>query len=148
MIEIEVYYDYEDKTTTIFSNGYKFPFEYINERDISDWFEPRAIGRIYWKGLIEEICDYTLSDKSDLIFRFYGDDETKCMFEKIIKEHGISLFIENDKQKLNSDIAKELFDKAEICKTVFGNSKMQFLAIKSTISQHPSFYFINEFVIR
>ena len=48
MIEIEVYYDYEDKTTTIFSNGYKFPFEYINERDISDWFEPRAIGRIYW----------------------------------------------------------------------------------------------------
>ena len=31
---------------------------------------------------------------------------------------------------------------------VFGNSKMQFLAIKSTISQHPFFYFINEFVIR
>ena len=32
--------------------------------------------------------------------------------------------------------------------SVFGNSKMQFLAIKSTISQHPFFYFINEFVIR
>ena len=31
---------------------------------------------------------------------------------------------------------------------VFGNSKMQFLAIRSTISQHPFFYFINEFVIR
>ena len=41
---------------------------------------------------------------------------------------------------------RESFEKVE--DFVFGNIKMQFLAIKSTISQHPFFYFINEFVIR
>lgn len=59
----------------------------IRNKPIKDWFVP-SHGRDGWEGLIREIKKMIDDDEANLNFEFQGPKESKCIFEKMLSEHG------------------------------------------------------------
>ncbi|MFI3227247.1 MAG: SEL1-like repeat protein [Clostridia bacterium] len=112
-MKVEIIYNYRKKTTDIYFDGDDLTsdFDYIQNKDISAWFEQNSSGREQWKGFIKEIESILDCDISDIQFDFQGNDESKQIFNTQLQKIGIS----NNQVKVDvADVIADSKKRAEI----------------------------------
>lgn len=88
-IKVEIQYNNRRKIAEVYEgDNYIEGLDYINGKGISEWFETSKTARNEWKGLISEITD--ILDTDDIEYVFVGDESSKELFYKFLKESGVN----------------------------------------------------------
>lgn len=116
-MRVEIIYNHRSKMVELYQEGNEqmlSGFEFLNNREIWEWFEPFNQGRMAWEGLLKELAKSLDIDIQGVHIKFTGDETSKKQFEIELKKHGLDYSCQTDSVNIETDdIQKNYVEEAE-----------------------------------
>lgn len=106
-IRIELFYNHIKQKVEVYADNEECDyFDYLQNKDISSWFEEYKESKLTWRGFVKELEHYLDIPVKNMEFYFYGKEELEKIFSECMQSKGVDIKHDKTIEEVSVELKK------------------------------------------